>query len=477
MAAKKKTATAKVVKKEKKKHENVDSGFKPNYTDIIDDVEKTFKLNASSLNKKGHTRIPTGLLMSDLIMGGGIPPGIWMTLYGMEQTAKSTHMMQMLKGALDAQIPNTMYFDYEGSTAGSPDYFENIFEGKRTIEDVFGIRDPETGEWAKTGPARLYTEDIAEVFFDSMGSFLRKIPDKTCVDGQWYFVYDDTKHNRKLVSDSYSKKMYSKFKQLYIPTLDSNPQALIMLDSYPAMLGEKMDVDEPGSGMAAKARMFAENVPKVGSKMKRKCVNIIGVNQLRLRPGFTMGNPEYEPNGETLKFVSAIRLRQSTCAVPHASGQFEEEKSIFGGKEKYRYIKMKAVKNKTSTPQLEGLFRLCIQNSEGLSTGFDKVYDTFQYLKLTGQATGTMKKLNITLPSFETKKPIDWLDFKGLISLNGKDLKEHCKDLKITSNPKIREQCLSQMKSGKGMKMYFDSLRKGAKDEGSDEGSDESSDD
>lgn len=360
------------------------------------------------------------------------------------------------------------------STAGSPDYFENIFDGKVKLEDIFGVRDPDTGAWAKTGPARLWTEDIAETFFNSMGSFLRRIPDKTCIDGQWYFVYDDTKQNRKTVGDAYSKKMFTQFKQLYVPTLDTSPQATIFLDSYPAMLGEKMDVDDPGSGMAAKARMFSENVPKVGSKIKRKAVNVIGVNQLRLKPGFTMGNPEYEPNGETLKFVSGIRLRQATCAVPHASGQFEEEKSLFGGKEKYRYIKMKATKNKTSTPQLEGIFRLCIQNSEGLSTGFDKVYDTFQYLKLTGQATGTMKKLNITLPDFQTKKPLDWLDFKGLISLRGADLKDHCKDLKITTNPKIREHCMKQMQSGKGMAMYFDNLRKGAKDdEGSDEGSDD----
>lgn len=441
------------------KRTHVDSGFQPNYTDIIDEVEKTFKLNASSLSKGGVVRVSTGLLMSDLVMGGGIPPGIWMTLYGMEQTAKSTHMMHILKGALEAKVPNTLFFDFEGSCAGSPDYFQSIFDNKMTLEDVFGIRNPDTGEWAKTGPARLYTEDIAETFFNSMGSFLRRIPDKTCLDGQWYFVYDDTKQNRKIVSDAYSKTLFSQFKQLYVPTSDPSPQATIFLDSYPAMLGERMDVDDPGSGMAAKARMFAENVPKVGSKIKRKAVNVIGVNQLRQRPGFTMGDPFYEPNGETLKFVSSIRIRQSTCAVPHASGQFEEEAGLKGGVDKYRYIKMKATKNKTATPHLEGLFRLCIQNSEGLSTGFDAVYDCFQYLKATGQATGTMKKINVKLPNFETKKPIDWKAFKGLVALRGNDLKDHCKDMKLTSNPKIREQCLAQMKSGEGIRKYFDTLK------------------
>lgn len=359
------------------------------------------------------------------------------------------------------------------STAGSPDYFESIFDNKWKLEDVFGMRNPDTGEWAKKGPARLYTEDIAETFFNSMGSFLRKIPDKTCIDGQWYFVYDDTKINRKIVSDAYSKKMYSKFKQFYVPTSNYNPQAIIFIDSYPAMLGEKMDVDEPGAGMAAKARMFAENVPKVQSKVKRKAVNIVGVNQLRLRPGFTMGNPEYEPNGETLKFASSIRIRQSGRSVPHGKGPVEEEKGLYGGKEIYRYIAMKATKNKTSTPQLEGWFRLCLQNADGLSTGFDKVYDAFQYLKGTGQATGTMKKLNIEMPNFQTKKPLDWMDFKGLISLEGNDLRDHCKDLKIDKNPKIREACMKQMGSGEGMKMYFDNLKNAKDKETSDEDSDD----
>lgn len=108
------TAKASPVTKAVKTKKKDESGFVPNYSDIIDDVEKSFRLNASSMNKKGVHRVSTGLLQSDFVMGGGIPPGAWITLYGMEQSAKSTHMMQMLKGAVEAKLPNTLYFDYEG---------------------------------------------------------------------------------------------------------------------------------------------------------------------------------------------------------------------------------------------------------------------------------------------------------------------------------------------------------------------------
>lgn len=434
--------------------------FSPDYSGILDKVERGFKLNGSS-NGANKFFVSTGLLMSDFIMGGGLQPGCWVTFYGGEQSAKSTHMMHVIDGTLSAGVETSLLFDYEGSTSGSPDYFENVLRSGLTSNEVFGLRD-DNGNWVVRPRVRLYVEDVAETFFNSMASLLRSLPDKVYIHGQWYYVYKNTNENRKIVSESYSKKLFSEYKQFFVPAPDGRPQALIFLDSYPAMITEREDDDDVKSGMAANARMFSENVRKVSSKLKRKAVTLVGINQIRLRPAVMHQNPEYEPGGETLKFASSIRIRQSGRSVPHASGPVEEEKAIWasGGTEKYRYIHMRAVKNKVATPNLESFFRLCFEDSFGQSTGFDPVYDTFSYLKATGQLSGTMKKLKIEMPGFSTKgKTIFWEDFKALNLLTGQALRDYCKDMKLEKTVKLRDICFKQMRDRTAFNLYYETKR------------------
>jgi hypothetical protein len=172
-------------------------------------------------------------------------------------------------------------------------------------------------------------------------------------------------------------------------------------------------------------------------------------------------NPEYEPGGEALKFASSVRVRQAARSVPHGKGPIEEEASVLyeDCKDSYRYIHMKAIKNKTSTPYLESWQRIWINDGTGTAHGFDPVWDTFQYLKHTGQleAGSTMRKLKI--PMLGIKKPVTWQDFKGLILLKGKDLQVKCKELGISTPPKLREKCKAQMAKGEGQKLFFNNLR------------------
>lgn len=451
------------------KTQEAKADFELDYSGILDKIERASRLNGGSSNQ-GKTYVSTGLLMEDFILSGGLQPGTWNTFFGMEQSAKSTNIMSCLKSAVLSEIDNLLYWDYEGSTSGSPDYIENILGNDLKMEDIFGLKD-EGGKWVIPPKARLYVEDVAEKFFDSMGSFLRKLPDKILLDGQWYYVFDPTNENRKLVGGEYSKKLFTEYKQLYVPTQDSRPQSMIFLDSYMAMQPEKEnDDDAGGQGLAALARMFAENIRKVSSKLRRKAVILVGINQLREVP-MARGNPEREPGGQALKFASSVRIRQAGRAVPHATGLYEEEKSIWssGGVEIYRYIHMRAIKNKVGVPNLEGWFRLCVEDSFGNSTGFDPVYDTFQYLKMTGQVSGTMKKMELRINGINNPKAkLAWPDFKALILLDSKELKEHCKDLGFDRTVKIHDLCFKQMRCRESFDLYYNTKRSKAPEKSED---------
>jgi RecA/RadA recombinase len=467
MAAKK-TPTKAVVRSKTTARAKADEAFRFDYRGVLSDVERKFSIGAGtmSIEAKRQAYMSTGLLSSDLMLGGGILPGAWYTMYGPEQSAKSTHLMHISQGALEANIPLLSYWDFEGSLA--PDYFSSMLsaniKGVR-FQDVFGLQNPTTGDWEIVPRIDKYEPSTAEEFFNPMSSLLRSLPDKRFIKGQWFYVFENTKKNRALVGDRYSKTLFARYNRFFVEAEDGRPQIITFLDSYPAMFPDRLDDDDAGSGMAAVARMFSENVPKVLPKLKRKAAVIVGVNQLRLRPGFNMGNPEYEPAGETVKFASSVRVRQMARSVPHGKGPIEEERSVSGeGTDIYRYVHMKAIKNKVSTPYLEAWQRVWVRDEDGQAHGFDPVWDTFYYLRETGQAKGNMKRMS--LPDFGLQK-LTWNDFKSLILLRGTALKEHCASLKVKTNPNIRATCFKQLKSGKGMELFVKHQR--AKSAGGDE--------
>jgi RecA/RadA recombinase len=457
-------------KKSKAKKEVVDdlAPFVPQYGEILARVERKFKLTQSTTDVEARrgSYLSTGLLATDLILGGGFVSGSWCTVYGGEQSAKSTLCMQVTIAAVEQKIPLIVSMDFEGSQ--DPNYYASTLDsmtgGRITSEDIFGVVDKSTGEVLKTPLVHLYTESVGEQFFDSMAALLRDMPDKQYMDDQWWYIYENTVPNRKIVDGRYDKALFSEYNKFFVPAENGKPQALLLVDSYPFMFPEKLDEDDKGAGLAAVARMFSENIPKLAPKLKKKGVVVLGVNQLRLQP-MARGNPEYEPAGQTIKFVSSVRVKQSSRVPPHGEGHkggIEIEDSVFGSDasvDEYRYLVQKATKNKTGgIPQAEVWQRIWIADFEGKAHGIDIVWDTFQYLKLTGQFSGTMKKMNISIPGFEIQK-LSWFDFKGLLLMQGKDLKELCASLGITKNPKIRETCRKQMDSGKGYPMYIDHVR------------------
>lgn len=440
----------------------VEAAFNP-YSDldsVLDDIEKKVGVSDTTLDSS-ERRQSTGNLVLDLILGGGITAG-WYTNLGQEQCCKTTGATTLLAACLrDNTVPIKVYYDYEGSQ--EPTYIENICRTMGVDLDakhIFGLRDQKTSQYIIPPKIRYRAESVAEKFFDYLANLLRSLPDKRKIGDSWYYVYEDTKENRKKVGDSYDKNFWRKTKQLRVPAADGSLQAIFVVDSYPSMLPERLDVDDPGSGMAAQARMFSEQIKRVKGKLKSKRVAVVGINQLRLKPAVMYGPPEYEPCGEALKFWSDARVRfasRSLSGVPEVTGkgQIEEESSVTkkGGVDQYRYINIRAVKNKLSRPFLDGWLRLWITDAKGDANGFDPVWDTYQYLKSTGQVQGKRAKMTLKFDKNPSNKAIGWLDFKRLILGDRATIKDICSSIGMKP-VQLREACFKQMASGKGLDLF-----------------------
>jgi hypothetical protein len=217
-----------------------------------------------------------------------------------------------------------------------------------------------------------------------------------------------------------------------------------------------------------------ENIPI--SKVQRQ-VNINGQHQaiydshryeievkdlgLFLADGVVAKNsPDYEPGGEALKFYSDVRNKQTARSVPHGKGPIEIEESVRfpGKKEQYRYIKFDNIKNKTATPMLDGWGRLTVNNGKGKSTGFDIVYDCFEFLKQTGQVTGTMKKMRLMFNGQKAKDSITWLEFKHIIENTDKAEKIK-KRAGLAGVKDLRKACAQQIKNGTAIDMRSEATK------------------
>ena len=438
--------------------------FTPDYSALIDEMEKSSRLTKGAMSaeaRRGAT-ISTGLLGTDIMLGGGLVGGRWYTILGPEGSAKSSHLAHIKIRAADYAVPIQQDYDFEGSS--EPAYVEGImrFSSKsmRKIHELYGLKD-DKNKVIVPAKVRYYNPDVAEDFFNPVASLLRKLPDKIYVDGKWWYVWDNDKFGKGQANGKYSKVMYSKHGRLFVEAENGLPQALFYPDSYPAMFPEELDEDDKNPGMAAVARAMSANIPKILPKLRRKNVSIVGVNQLRLRPAVRFQNPEYEPGGEAIKFASSVRIQQRARSVPHGKGPIEKEQSVFfpDREDTYRYVHMKAIKNKVSTPYLESWQRVWVDDGAGGAHGFCPAYDTVQYLKNTGQATGNMKKIAVDFGDGTVKFSATWQQFKTLVLKPKEALPKVLRELKLKQDPKLRERCFHQMKNGDGLARYFESIK------------------
>lgn len=448
----------------------------------IDKMEKRFELSAMSFDKT-EPRFSTNLLTLDLMLAGGLLGGGWYTCFGGEQSCKSTLAMTILSSIMLQRDFRGVaaYFDYEGSSQA--DYIENIMKYmgiKGDIENVFGVQDETSGEWIVKPRVRYYAPAVGETFFNYLAKLEKELPDKVKKAGKWWFAYENNRDNQKRFKGMYDKKLFAKHNMFFIPANDGMIQAIILTDSYPAMLPNSADEKEEGDkGLALQARMFSEGIKRVKSAMRRKRIVVLGVNQLRAVPMAMYGPTETEPCGVALKFYSDVRFKNSSVSIPHGKGMLEEEESVVGdGDDIYRYIKIRTHKNKLGgIPNQDTTMRIVVENANGIATGFCRTWDAYNYLKLTGQISGQRNKMKfeegftVQRKHPETRKVKDvyvdfksplsgkvltWLEFKMLIEGDKEDIRALCLKLKLKKPVMFRNWLAAQCASGDGYQYMKD---------------------
>lgn len=424
----------------------------------LDNIEKRLGLTSMAVIE-AEDRLSTGLLCIDLILAGGFLPGGWYTFFGGEQSCKTT----LATTAIGSIATDTTFHgvasihDYEGSFAA--DYAENIFKymnkGKPlSVDTVFGVR--EGSEWVVPPRVRYFSSTVGEDFYNYVASLQKILPDVIQDDGKYYYVYENNKTNQTMLKGKYDKEYFRTTNKFRVRAPNGMPQAVILVDSYPAMVPRQADEKEEGDkSLALAARMHSREIPRIKGAMRAKRVIILGINQLRTNPGQMFGNPEQEPGGGALKFFSDCRLRMTSVSVPHGKGQFEEEQSITGnGDDKYRYLKCKTIKNKLGGPQAaEVSLRIRVSDDTGASTGFCRVWDAYNYLKMTGQIGGNRKKIKFLTGPFKDKA-VSWVEFKALIDGDAPMLRKGCEKLKVKPT-RLYEWCRKQIREGEGYKLFM----------------------
>lgn len=181
---------------------------------------------------------------------------------------------------------------------------------------------------------------------------------------------------------------------------------------------------------------------------------------------------------------SDIRLQCRSCSNPFGKGQIEEEPCWDGiGVDKYRYIKICTRKNKCFSPFRESLMRIWMEEKGDTGRGLDPVFDTFQYLKETGQVfeegRGTKKVLRLLIPGMWTQRAWTYKEFKELV-LNPNRVDVYVKfrlnDPKVgtvenSADPEIqaictalldlRAACKRQLKDNTAFDLYFKTICNG----------------
>lgn len=126
--------------------------MKHDLTELLDEAEAKYRLSHVSSDPQARSTAcaPTGLLGVDLMLGGGIFPGLWYTIYGGEGSAKSTLLTQTLFSFARLGISG-QHYDFEGCVTCDVSVTTQHGETK-AISLVSHIDNPQPGEWYSAIP-------------------------------------------------------------------------------------------------------------------------------------------------------------------------------------------------------------------------------------------------------------------------------------------------------------------------------------
>ncbi len=442
----------------KKKDEQEPAFWKPNYDELISEVSQSVGMTPVSMNRVDfvNVAVSTGLLAYDLAVGGGFAPGRFCGQYGPEAGGKSTACAASIAEAQKMNI-DSFFFDHEGSA--DPPYWSRI-----GVKLYGNFKDDEAQEAGKTeagyeaGPhLRYFVPDTAEQALKFMSRLLQTYPDKTQFDDKWYYVFKGMKQTEaKAKGIPFDVKASRQHGNIWVPAEDGRAQGIFYIDSIAfmkpeALMGLKAKSktewkDETGA-QALLARVFSKHLSGVTSLMVSKRFTIVATNQIREKPGVSFGNPEYAPGGKAIAHAhdnrACIKKRAIPAGYAGKSGIGEEPCWDGKGNDRYTYSKLLCEKSKDFSPHRHCWIRWWFESNGRPGPGLDPVFDTFQYLKMTGQIhkPSGSSKFEILLDGFQ--QDVTWKGFKVLV-------------LDPENGEALREACWAQLRTGDAFERFFD---------------------
>jgi RecA/RadA recombinase len=393
------------------------------------------------------------MLAYDLVVGGGFAPGRFCGQYGPEGGGKSTACASSIAESQKRGI-RSIFFDHEGSA--DPGYWGRIgIQLYGNFKDKEAQAEAKTSKGFKAGPnLRYYAPDSAEKSLKFISRLMHSYPDKRQYNDKWYYVMlgmtQKEAKDQKIPFDLAVTRECGG--GIWVPAEDGRAQAVIYIDSIAAMkpeamIGEKKKGEwKDGTGaQALLARTLSNHLAGITSAMVEKRFTVVVTNQFREKPGVTYGDPGYAPGGNMLAHSHDNRVKLSKRACPagwSGSGGIQEEACWNGkGKDRYTFSCLKSEKSKDFMPYQTAWVRWWFEADGAPGPGIDPVFDTFQYLKMTGQLSKTGTKFEIELPGFETT--VDYAGFKALI-------------LDPNNKGALRQACWTQLREGDGFQRFFD---------------------